>query len=152
MPRKELVNRTPLEILWTYNYEIRGLYNYYCLTSNVSVLNKYKYIMEYSLYKTLGNKYRYTIGKITSRFNYNGKFTMEYETKSGAIKRAYLYDKGFKKRKIPLNTEMDALPIYEKYRKTKNLIKRILAKVCELCGMDTENSLASINSIQENLN
>ncbi|HBC30309.1 MAG TPA: group II intron reverse transcriptase/maturase [Clostridiales bacterium] len=141
MPRKELVNRTNLEILRTYNYEIRGLYNYYCLANNVSVLNKYKYIMEYSLYKTLSSKYRCSIGKIIDRFNCNGKFTVEYTTKSGATKQAYLYDEGFKKRRTPLYIEMDTLPIYEKYRKIKNLATRLLANACELCGIATENPL-----------
>ena len=66
---------------------------------------------------------------------------MEYKAKSGVVKRTYLFDEGFKNRKIPLNIEMDALPVYEKYRKTKNLAKRLLANACELCGMDTETPL-----------
>lgn len=141
MPRKELVYRTPLDILWSYNAEIRGLYNYFCLASNVSVLNKYKYVMEYSLYKTLGSKFRCSIGKILSKFNDNGKFKIKYESKKGVAKQAYLYDAGFKKHNTPLNIEIDALPIYEKYRTPKNLALRLLANVCELCGTATKNPL-----------
>ena len=39
--RSSFVNRAPVEIIAGFNAEIRGLYNYYALASNVSVLNKY---------------------------------------------------------------------------------------------------------------
>ena len=49
-----------------YNAEIRGLYEYYKLANNVSVLNKYKYIMEYSMYKTFANKYNTSVKKYST--------------------------------------------------------------------------------------
>lgn len=38
-----------LEILDYYNSMIRGFYNYYCIANNSSIINSYKYIMEYSI-------------------------------------------------------------------------------------------------------
>ena len=62
--RAYLITKDDLEILSIYNAEIRGLYNYFKLACNVSTLNNFKYIMEYSMYKTFAAKYKTSIGKI----------------------------------------------------------------------------------------
>ncbi|WP_241676019.1 group II intron reverse transcriptase/maturase [Bacillus thuringiensis] len=38
-----------MEIPIIYNAEVRGIYEYYKLVNNVSVLNKCKYIIDYSI-------------------------------------------------------------------------------------------------------
>ncbi|WP_439876923.1 group II intron reverse transcriptase/maturase (plasmid) [Bacillus mycoides] len=50
-----------MEVPIIYNAEVRGLYEYYKLVNNVSILNKCKYIMEYSIYKTFANKYKTSV-------------------------------------------------------------------------------------------
>ena len=50
--RTRLLHLDDLEILNQYNAEIRGLYNYYRLANNVSVLNNFYYVMRYSMLKT----------------------------------------------------------------------------------------------------
>ena len=47
--RTRLLHLDDLEILNQYNAEIRGLYNYYRLANNVSVLNNFYYVMRYSM-------------------------------------------------------------------------------------------------------
>ena len=47
--RTRLLHLDDLEILNQYNAEIRGLYNYYRLANNVSVLNNFYYVMRYSI-------------------------------------------------------------------------------------------------------
>ena len=54
--RNGLQNKEPIEILAQFNGEIRGIYNYYRLARNVSVLNKFCYVMEYSMYKTIAKE------------------------------------------------------------------------------------------------
>ena len=44
MARNGLQNKEPIEILAQFNGEIRGIYNYYRLARNVSVLNKFCYV------------------------------------------------------------------------------------------------------------
>ncbi|MGE2643846.1 group II intron reverse transcriptase/maturase, partial [Escherichia coli] len=61
--RKSLIKLDDLEILNIYNAQIRGMYNYYKLANNVSVLNKFYYHVKYSMYKTFANKYKSTINK-----------------------------------------------------------------------------------------
>ncbi|MGJ9386036.1 group II intron reverse transcriptase/maturase [Salipaludibacillus sp. CF4.18] len=59
--RAHLLQNDDLEILSTYNAEIRGLYHYYRLANNVYKLDSFKHIMEYSMYKTFANKYKSSV-------------------------------------------------------------------------------------------
>lgn len=81
--RPYLVHNDDLEILRTYNAEIEGLYNYYCLASNVHVLQSFRQTMKYSMIKTYASKYKSTVSKIITKFKINGKFGVRYETKDG---------------------------------------------------------------------
>lgn len=56
--RDFLKDHSDLEILDRYNGEIRGIRNYYSLANNSSWLHHFKYVMEYSMYKTFATKYR----------------------------------------------------------------------------------------------
>ncbi len=137
--RSCFVNRAPVEIIGGFNSEIRGLYNYYALASNVSVLNKYYYIMQYSMYRTLAAKYRCPMTKIIEKYKINGVFGMDYVTPSGQQKRIELYHEGFHKKAPSYFAEIDNIPkpvtIYN--HKPSELIVRMLRGKCELCGANT---------------
>ena len=66
--RNGLQNKEPIEILAQFNGEIRGIYNYYRLARNVSVLNKFCYVMEYSMYKTIARKMRCSAAKVKKKY------------------------------------------------------------------------------------
>src|SRR5690625_7226572 len=89
MHRPELLHLSDLEILSIYNAEIRGLYNYYALSYNTNVFNKFMYVMKYSMYKTFANKYKSSISKILKKYKRNGVFTVQYETKAGIQSREH---------------------------------------------------------------
>ncbi|MED1472709.1 reverse transcriptase/maturase family protein [Bacillus salipaludis] len=136
MHRPFLINLDDLEILSTYNAQIRGMYEYYKLAINCSGLNKFKYFMEYSMYKTFANKYKSTIGKIKGKYCKNGIFTVRYETKKGQKERAF-YNEGFKrdatvgKNHMTVDIEADT----NKYVLARtSLISRLLSSTCEWCG------------------
>jgi len=138
LQRNKLIYKNPIETLSTYNSEIRGLYNYYSMANNVSVLNKFRYVMEYSLYKTLCAKYKTKIGAIKRRFCENNIFGVDYQTKAG-MKRAVLYNEGFHCKAYPSKYErVDTLPDYGKYQRPNMLLSRLLAGRCELCGVQTD--------------
>ena len=63
-----LMNRTDVEIVAKYNSEIRGLYNYYCLAENATVLNKFQFIMESSMLRTFAGKFDTTVNKILKKW------------------------------------------------------------------------------------
>ncbi|PDY96184.1 reverse transcriptase domain-containing protein, partial [Bacillus thuringiensis] len=132
--RTYLKDNDDLEILSIYNAEIRGLYEYYKLANNVSVINKYKYIMEYSMYKTFASKYKKSVKQILNKYRTNGKFGIRYKTKNGE-KIRYLYDQGFRRHiSIDTKTEVDILPNTLKMSGRTSLIERLLAEECEVCG------------------
>ena len=63
---RKIICNDNLEILQKYNYTIRGFHNYYAIANNSSLLNSYKYIMEYSMYKTFAGKYK---SKVSANIN-----------------------------------------------------------------------------------
>lgn len=153
LERGELAYLKPNEIVMKYNEQIRGLYNYYKLANNVSVLNKYYYIAEYSMYKTFALKYRITMTQAKLKFTINGEFKVPYETKSG-IKYATFYNNGFTKSKKPMEANEDIIPDYAELYRPKELYKRFKKQKCELCGKEDINvrvhQVASLKDLNNN--
>lgn len=151
--RSSFVNRAPVEIIGGFNSEIRGLYNYYALANNVSVLNKYYYIMQYSMYRTFACKYRCTMTQVIKRHKKDGVFSIEYTTPKGEIKRIEFYHDGFRQRPPKLYSEVDKLPkpvtIYNHH--PNELIVRMLRGRCELCGANENvtkvHQVAALNNL-----
>lgn len=131
--RGYLKNNSDIEILKQYNSEIVGLYNYYRIANNVSMLHRFKYVMEYSMYKTFAAKYKSTVRKIRKKYNYKGKFAIRYTTKKG-LKLLPFYNGGFKRKNFASkDKDIDKLHIYGKYPTPKSLIIRLLSNRCEWC-------------------
>lgn len=134
--RKRLLSLTPLEIINIYNAEIRGLYNYYKYATNVSShLHNFHHMMEYSLYKTLGAKFKKSIKKIIERFSVNGRFGIEYNTKEGK-RIAFLIEKSypFDKQSVRKKTDIDNYPNTFTFTARTSLEERLMAGECEWCG------------------
>ena len=155
--RSSFVNRTPVEIIGGFNSEIRGMYNYYSLASNVSVLNKYYYIMQYSMYRTFAAKYRCSMTRIIQRYKKNGIFGMDYITPNGQEKHIDFYHDGFKSKTPSYFSEIDNIPkpvtIYN--FKPSELIVRMLRGKCELCGIYTDkvkvHQVSALNDLNPNI-
>ena len=128
-----LTNKPDIEIITRFNAEIRGLYNYYKLAHNASVIGKFAYIMEYSMYKTFARKYEKSVSYIITKFSSNGEFRVPYTTKTGQ-KHCIFHNTGFGRKEFPFKNEVDILQgCLEPFRPLK-LIKRLKAGICELCG------------------
>lgn len=121
------------KIVLMYNAQIRGLYNYYRLANNVSVLNKFYYVMEYSMYKTFAGKHRITMTQAKLKYTKDNIFSVTYETKNGT-KKAEFYRGGFTRNKTPLLKTVDVMPEYWQKFKPREIFYRIQAGTCELCG------------------
>ncbi|PYG84285.1 group II intron reverse transcriptase/maturase [Ruminiclostridium sufflavum DSM 19573] len=135
--RGKLINHRDIEIISKYNSEIRGLYNYYCMANNASVIGKFAYFMEYSMYKTYANKYRTTMTKIITKYERDKKFVIPYETKAG-MKLCEFYNKGFKRIK-KAGLDIDTLPSYIRYDRPNSIATRLKRGVCELCGQKSDS-------------
>jgi len=133
LQRNEYIYLSPSEMIMKYNEQIRGLYNYYRIANNASVLNKFYYVMEYSLYKTIAAKFKITMTKAKKKYTKNKVFSAPYETKSGT-RYAVLYNNGFARDKKPLYDNVDITPEYSHLYKPRELFYRIKAGKCELCS------------------
>lgn len=132
--RPKLINRTDIEILYQYNSEVRGLYNFYSMACNACAIGKFSSLMKYSMLKTFANKYRTTVNKIKKRYVKNGNFTVAYQTKGGAKESVY-YNKPFIRLARPNSAQADVLEPYKKYDRPNRLAGKLRAKTCELCGV-----------------
>lgn len=136
--RPYLLHLDDLEILNLYNAEIRGLYNYYRLANNACVLNKYMYVMRYSMYKTFAAKYRTRVSRIIAKYRAGDDFAVRYQTKKGP-KTAVLYNGGFKRDTTPARTDPDKVCTVPSNLARTSLIARLQAGTCEWCGAKTED-------------
>lgn len=130
--RKYLYRCTDLEILDTYNSELRGICNYYSIASNFSGLKYFAYLMEYSCLKTLAGKHKTTSKKIRDQFHIAGGWGIPYETAKGRRFRTFTKytdckDSG------SFNDVIIAYSVRHASNST-TLEKRLSAKTCELCG------------------
>ena len=131
--RSGLIFNDDLEILDRYNRETVGFCNYYLIANNYVVLHNFRYIMEYSMYKTFAGKYRSTVRKINKKSRRNKLFTVKYEQK-GAIKSRTFYKTSFKRRTTAFNGSCDIEPYSIADASRTNLTDRLKAEKCELCG------------------
>lgn len=131
--RSGLIFNDDLEILDRYNRETVGFCNYYLIANNCVVLHNFRYIMEYSMYKTFAGKYRSTVRKINKKYRLNKLFTVKYEQK-GVIKSRTFYKTSFKRRTTAFNGSCDIESYSIADVSRTNLTDRLKAEKCELCG------------------
>ena len=131
--RSGLIFNDDLEILDRYNRETVGFCNYYLIANNCVVLHNFRYIMEYSMYKTFAGKYRSTVRKINKKYRLSKLFTVKYE-QQGVIKSRTFYKTSFKRRTTAFNGSCDIEPYSIADVSRTNLTDRLKAEKCELCG------------------
>lgn len=123
--RGKLVNKSDIEILATYNAEVRGLYNYYSIANDSFKIGRFGNVMKYSMYKTFACKYKTNVHEIKRRYCVGDLFTVAYDTKAGR-KTTTFYRDGYKrKEKATKFDNVSELPDYSKYTKTNTLKQRV---------------------------
>lgn len=147
--RPSLVNSDDLEILDKYNKEIRGLANYFSMANNCNVLAQFSYIMQYSMYKTFAHKYRTKVAKILKKYHRNGRFSVQYQLKSGAIKNLTFYHDGFKMKSPVGYSNIDEFPNIMYYTASTSLIDRLKAEKCELCGATDKLEMHHVRRLKD---
>lgn len=146
--RTVLRNNDDLEILQRVNAEIRGVYNYYSIANNSSKLHNYKYIMEYSMYKTFASKYQSSVRKILRKYRQNKSFTVHYTAK-GMQKTCHFYNEGFKRKINNQNYNPDIPPNIFFTLGRNSLMARLKAELCELCGASDSLEMHHIRKMKD---
>lgn len=149
--RKYLINLTDLEIVSTYNSELRGICSYYGIAGNFNKLHYFAYLMEYSCLKTLASKHKCQMSKIIDKFRDNtaeskGKWSIPYETKKGKKRCYFAKYADCKDSKNVSDTVSNAAVLYGYSRNT--LENRLKEKCCELCGT-TESDHYEIHHVNK---
>ncbi len=145
--RKYIYRCTDLEIVSTYNSELRGICNYYNLASNFNKLQYFEYLMEYSCLKTLAGKHCTTSRKIIQKYrDGKGGWSVPYKTKKGAKRRNFAKFMDCKNSDNFSDTVID----FVKYAKARTTFEdRLSAKVCELCGKtDVPLKIHHVNKVK----
>jgi group II intron reverse transcriptase/maturase len=138
--RKELTNDSDYEIMRRYQAEYQGVVQYYLLAHNVGSLWYYHYVMRTSLIKTLAHKHK---ARVTTMLRTH---RATKHTADGTLR--YLKVEVPREGKPPLVATFGGIPLRRKpaaileeslarppssWRHT-DIVKRLLADACELCG------------------
>ena len=142
------VNAPLLDTLTLYNAEIRGLYHYYCLATDVSTkLGKFKFFHYHSLLKTVARKEQCSIAQVISKYGVDVKlkqksgtrklFGVTYQTNKG-VKTLTYFDEPLRKQDQPApgNAAQGVLNITFPLR--HRILDRLNANQCELCGYQSD--------------
>jgi len=143
--RAELVNDSDFDIVARYGAEFRGLVQYYKLARNIRRLGKAERTIRLSLLKTLANKLRTTVKDVWCRYRYR-HMTSEGGSRSGLRVTVQRIDKPAliaRFGETPLKRQTTAVihdeqPRWTRAAKRTELIQRLLADQCELCGSNEQ--------------
>jgi len=138
--RAELVNDGDFDIVAKYGAEFRGLVQYYKLARNIRKLGMVERTIRLSLLKTLANKLKTTVKQVWSQYKHRHmtldgdrmglRVVVEREGKEPLIARFG---------ELPLKRQHNAVvqdekPTWTRQVKRTELIQRLMADKCELCG------------------
>lgn len=141
--RAELLNDDELTIVNLYQSEYRGYVQYYSLAQNIASLDQLRWAMWVSLLKTLAHKHKTSVAKVYKKYSKTVKFPhglrkcVEVAVAREGKKPLIARFGGFQLKRNPKATIQD-LPKSRNRPSRSELIKRLLADECEVCGA-TEN-------------
>jgi len=136
--RTELLDNSAFSIVAQYAAEYRGFGNYYLMAHNVHTVSKAKWVMEQSLVKTLAAKLQISAKKVIKR--------LRSTVSVGGKKYKVLQIVVPRKDKQQLKAVWGGVPLirksivvlndtpYRVWNKRTELLERLLADTCELCG------------------
>jgi group II intron reverse transcriptase/maturase len=150
--RSALQNLDDFDIIRTYGAEYRGIVGYYLLAHDVWRLNALEWYAKTSMLKTLAAKYQSTVSKMATRY------TTKTETPHGLrtcfearIQRDGKQDLVARFGGIPLARKKDAVLIDRVPGPVptprKELIRRLLARRCELCGQAGKTDIHQVRKL-----
>lgn len=147
--RSELVNLSDYDIVRKYDSEFRGLYNYYMFAVNVSKMNELNYYMAYSLAKTLACKHKTGVSKIWRKYRTGNaiEVVVPREGKNSLI--ATFGAMNLKRRKENFSSKHQEDKFMTVYNSRSELLKRMLADKCELCGKEGEIEIHHIKKMSD---
>ena len=132
--KPSLSQASDVEIIRTYNSELRGFANYYLLAKDVKAkMSRLEYMSNYSLFKTLAFKHKTRMTKIIAKLKQEDNYVYCYEVKGKkcfvpVFKLKHMTNK-------PINqSNVDEMPNFHRIISPKSeLVKRLNRTECEYC-------------------
>jgi hypothetical protein len=153
--RPELMNEEDYAIIRRYGSEYRGIVQYYLLAGDVWRLNRLHWVMVTSLLKTLAGKYDSSVSKMARRYGaridtpHGPRKCLQASVDRGEGSKSLVATFGG----IPLRRQKNAVlwdrqPVRPAAR-GKELIHRLLAGQCELCGQEDQVRVHQIRTLAD---
>jgi hypothetical protein len=163
--RADMLDDTDFSIVGRYGAELRGYINYYTLAHNVGKLSRAKWAMETSMLKTLANKHKSTVTKMARKYRTKiatptgrqrcfqvkvNRTTSKAESKGEGKERPPLVAQfgGFSIKRRKDAVLVDQQPPHA-YTKGTELLKRLQANECELCGSTQQVEVHHIRKLAD---
>jgi hypothetical protein len=146
----KLLANAAYDIVLTYNQQLLGLTNYYRLAVNVASLSKVKWLMEISLVKTLAAKQKQTVTWVYRHYRTTspeGLKCLEVKIERGEEKPLIARFGGKPIRYARFAKIEDRIP--QLHLERTQLVQRLLADQCELCGSTGKIEIHHIHSIKQ---
>ena len=154
--RTERIVNTDFSIVTQFQAEFRGVAEYYRLAFNRHRLGQLKYVMERSLTKTLARKYRIRVAQVYRR--YRAVLATEHGPRRG-LQVTVHRDGG----RAPLVAQWGGVslarditprPLYDDppriwSGRRSEVVQRLLAEVCELCGSTQQVQVHHIRALKD---
>ena len=135
--RPALLRRSDVEILMTYNAEMRGLANYYSLAQGYkTALQRVIGLAQWSFFATLSHKHKSSIGKVARKMKLSAQSGYELKVNINGISKSYRLFR-LKDHEPPKihNSNVDTPWDTTRFTMTRSeLVQRLNANTCEYCG------------------
>ncbi len=148
--RNKLLNLSELEILMTYNAEVRGFLGYYSLADNLKdAAGGVLWITMTSFFCTLAGKRQCSIKKVIKSLKKGpNRYVVTLEKKEKGVREYDLITSTNQLRKGKvMYGPVDLVPKTWVYQSRNELGRRLLARECEWCG--TRGSLVEVHHIRK---
>jgi hypothetical protein len=148
--RRERAHEEAYTIVRQYEAEYRGLVEYYRPAVNLHRLSSLKWVMETSLVRTLANKFRLNVGQVYRRYRatYNGRRVLQVRVDRVAKPPLYAtWSKTDLVRRVDAVLHDSPAPLYVNGR--TELVKRLLADTCELCGSQDDIEVHHVRALRD---
>jgi group II intron reverse transcriptase/maturase len=151
--RAELVQESDFYLISKYQAEFRGIANYYRLAYNMHTLRKLKWVMETSLTKTLAHKFKVSVPAIYEKYGTELVIgDKRYKGLQVSIprqdKKPLIVAWGGVSLAWDIKATLEEQP-QRVWTGSSELIQRLLADFCELCGGDEDVEVHHVQGMRK---
>lgn len=154
--RAERMTDSDFSIIAQYQAEYRGVVNYYQLAVNRHPFERLKYVMQCSLTKTLAHKYRISVPEVYRRYravlatDHGPRQGLQVVIERGGDRKPLVAQWGgisLARRTVVKSLDDHPPKVWNNQR--SELVQRLLAETCELCGSGQNTEVHHIRHLKD---